>query len=106
MFDPIQNSERVLVNILPLDEQSRGSQKFRQTRLHEYRDRRSKLEGKDRRAYRGHGRPMRLTLEQEAEDAWWIVLDMNACIYSPAWTRRFVREVRHSLADLAARPTE
>merc|ERR1711924_405485 len=30
VFDALQNSERILINILPLDEQARGPQQFRQ----------------------------------------------------------------------------
>merc|ERR1712190_36275 len=65
VFDPIQNSEHILVNILPLDEQTRGAAGFRQTREHEYGGKRHGP-GRERRADRCHGRPMRLTLEQES----------------------------------------
>jgi len=106
VFDAMQNSQRILVNILPLDEQARGPQEFRQTRAHEYRDRRFKSAGQERKSFKGNGRPMRLTLEQEAEDAWWISMDMDAGIYSCAWCRRFVLELKRSIADLAERPSQ
>jgi len=108
VFDPIANSERILVNILPLDEQARGSQQFQQTRAHEYRGRRhqSGSEIRERRANRGHHRPMRITLEQESVDAWWLVFDINSDCYPPGWCRRFVSEMQRSLEDLSRRPLE
>merc|ERR1712217_199962 len=50
VFDPIQNSEYILVNILPLDEQTRGAG-FRQTREHEYCGKR-RGPGRERKSYR------------------------------------------------------
>eukprot|EP00747_Dinoflagellata_sp_TGD_P015016 gnl/TRDRNA2_/TRDRNA2_123933_c3_seq1.p1 gnl/TRDRNA2_/TRDRNA2_123933_c3~~gnl/TRDRNA2_/TRDRNA2_123933_c3_seq1.p1 ORF type:complete len:331 (-),score=32.32 gnl/TRDRNA2_/TRDRNA2_123933_c3_seq1:41-919(-) len=104
VFDPVQNSERILVNMLPLDEEARGAKYFRQTRLHEYGNRR-KQPGRERRTcYRGAGRPMRLTLEQEAPDAWWLSLDTNADYYPPSWMRRFVHELRRTALELDEYP--
>jgi len=103
VFDPMQNSERILVNILPLDEQVRCAQQFRQTRAHEYRGRRRR-EPSERKTWKQHGRPMRITLEQEAVDAWWISLDVNSSYYPTTWCRAFVKELRCVLEDLALRP--
>lgn len=103
VFDPIQNSETILVNILPLDEQARGPKQFRQTRAHEYGNRRG-APSRERRAWKGPHRPMRITLEQEAPDAWWLSLDINADHYPTAWCRAFVRRLRCCLEDLAQRP--
>jgi len=103
VFDAIQNSERILVNILPLDEQARGTRQFRQTRAHEYRGRRGSTPG-ERRAYRAGHRPMRITLEQESLDAWWLSLDINADHYPPSWCRRFARDLKKCLEDLALQP--
>merc|ERR1712217_267730 len=57
VFDPIQNSEHILVNILPLDEQSRGARHFRQTRAHEYGGKRT-APFRERRSWRQPHRPM------------------------------------------------
>jgi len=102
-FDPIQNSERILVNILPLDEQARGAQHFRQTRAHEYGGRRTSS-SRERRASKQAHRPMRVTLEQEAPDAWWLSLDINADHFSTSWCRGFVRSFERCLEELASRP--
>ncbi|CAJ1342122.1 unnamed protein product [Effrenium voratum] len=105
MFDPAQNSRSILVNILPLDEQVRGEQQFLQTRAHEYGNRRQSRCDR-RRSYKcpqGH-RPMRLTLEQEAPDAWWISLDLNADCYPTAWCRSFAKNLKRILQDLRSRP--
>lgn len=105
VFNPLENYERILVNTLPLDEVGRGSQLFRQTRAHEYRDR--KLgPPRERSAYRGRHRPMRITLEQESCDIWWISLDVNGDHYSPEWCRHFARELRRTLEDFALRPLD
>jgi len=103
LFDPVCNSDRILVNILPLDEQERGAQKFRQTRLHEYGNRRLELGGK-RRWFQGHHRPARITLEQESLDAWWVNLDLNLSYYSTTWCRCFARELRQAFVDIGEGP--
>eukprot|EP00811_Abedinium_folium_P036715 NODE_9399_length_1427_cov_3.552308.p1 GENE.NODE_9399_length_1427_cov_3.552308~~NODE_9399_length_1427_cov_3.552308.p1 ORF type:complete len:274 (+),score=60.86 NODE_9399_length_1427_cov_3.552308:61-882(+) len=108
IFDPLQNMERILVNILPLDEQDRGvascsGRFFRQTRAHDYRDRRLEV-APPRSGHRARHRPMRITLEQESWDIWWIVLDINASHYPTEWCRRFAREFRRAIEDLAVRP--
>jgi len=103
VFDPIQNSERILVNILPLDEQPRGPSQFRQTRAHEYGNKRS-ASGRERRAWKQPHRPMRITLEQEAPDAWWLSLDVNASCYPTAWCRGLVRQMRTCIEELAKQP--
>lgn len=105
VFDPIQNSEHILVNILPLDEQPRGPRHFRQTRAHEYGNRRTSR-SRERKAWKGPHRPMRITLEQEAPDAWWISLDINADRFSTSWCRSFVRCLRDCLSELAQKPLE
>jgi len=103
MFDPIQNSQRILVNILPLDEQPRGPRHFRQTRVHEYHNKRTSP-GRRRRDWRDAHRPMRITLEQEALDAWWVSLDLNADHFPTPWCRAFARELRRCLEELAIDP--
>merc|ERR1719480_664621 len=60
VFDGVSNSERVLVNILPLDETSRGSHQFRQTRVHEYGGRRTSPP-RERKAWKSQHRPGRIT---------------------------------------------
>jgi len=103
IFDPIQNSRSVLVNILPLDETVRSSRGLQQTRAHEYRDRRySRPRG--RKSQRCEHRPMRITLEQESMEVWWLALDINASHYSTSWCRRFVRELRQGLDELFRAP--
>jgi len=103
VFDPFQNSENILVNILPLDEQARGPHQFQQTRAHEYGGRRGSAPDR-RRSYRGAHRPMRVTLEQEAPDAWWLTLDINADNYPTAWCRSFVRNLQACIQDLGCQP--
>eukprot|EP00929_Paragymnodinium_shiwhaense_P071276 TRINITY_DN36247_c0_g1_i1.p1 TRINITY_DN36247_c0_g1~~TRINITY_DN36247_c0_g1_i1.p1 ORF type:complete len:696 (+),score=122.33 TRINITY_DN36247_c0_g1_i1:287-2374(+) len=104
VFDPIQNSERMLVNILPMDEQTRGGALgFRQTRYHEYGSRLHNLPG-ERRARRYHCRPARITLEQESMDVWWIVMDLNADHFSTGWCRWFVKEIKQMMLELHDRP--
>jgi hypothetical protein len=104
IFDPVQNLERLLINILPLDEQTRGGQCFRQTRAHEYRNRRHEDPRYERKAEKRQHRPMRITLEQESLDAWWMVFDINSYHYPVSWTRCFVNELQSSLEDLCQRP--
>jgi len=106
VFDPMSNSDRILVNILPLDEQARGGHGFRQTRAHEYRNRRNEAPRHERRAVRAHHRPMRITLEQESVEAWWMVFDINSYHYSSSWCRCFVNDLQRSLEDLSQRPLE
>lgn len=103
VYDPFQNTEQILVNILALDEQSRGARSFQQTRAHEYGGRRTALP-RARRAWKQAHRPMRITLEQEAYDAWWISLDINAERYPTAWCRGFVRSLQGCMDELAHRP--
>jgi hypothetical protein len=91
------------VNILPLDEQPRGQQGFRQTRAHEYGGRRFSAP-RERKSWRGPHRPMRVTLEQESPEAWWLSLDINASRYSTTWCRGFVTELRRSIEELAQVP--
>merc|ERR1712226_1335287 len=106
MFDPIQNSEHILVNILPLDEQSRGNAGFRQTREHEYSGKR-RGQPRERKHDRAHSRPLRLTLEQESLDAWWVSLDeLNCNHFPPQWCRSFIRSFRSCIDELSKRPLE
>jgi len=104
VFDPICNSERILVNILPLDEQVRGPQEFCQTRLHEYGNRRFTHPQKRRADNKHHHRPARITLEQEAVDVWWINMELNHEYFSTTWCRCFARELRQAFIDLGERP--
>ncbi|CAE7716658.1 unnamed protein product, partial [Symbiodinium pilosum] len=103
MFDPVHNSNNILVNILPLDEQARGGQHFQQTRAHEYGGLRRSQPDR-RRAYKAAHRPMRITLEQEAPDAWWINLNINESNFSTAWCRSFVKNLEQCLQDLQYQP--
>ncbi|CAK9068618.1 unnamed protein product [Durusdinium trenchii] len=103
VFNPINNAHNILVNILPLDEQARGEQQFIQTRKHEYGGRRGSAPDR-RRAYKAPHRPMRITLEQEAPDAWWISLDLNADCYPTEWCRGFVSSLADTIQDLKSRP--
>merc|ERR1712048_980669 len=82
---------------------SRGAAGFRQTREHEYGGKRHGP-GRERRADRCHGRPMRLTLEQESVDAWWLSLDLNTDYFSTQWCRSFVRQMKVCMEELAHRP--
>merc|ERR1712226_1510849 len=100
IFDGFQNSERILVNILPLDEQPRGPQMFRQTRAHEYGNMRT-VTKRERRTWTSPGRPMRIALEQEALDAWWVGMELDSSRYSTVWCRGFVHHLRRSLIELA-----
>lgn len=102
VFDPVNNAQNILVNILPLDEEVRGEQ-FLQTRAHEYGGRRGSPNDR-RRCYKAAHRPMRLTLEQEAPDAWWISLDLNADHYPTAWCRAFAKSLTQTIKDLKSRP--
>jgi hypothetical protein len=107
VYDPVQNSERLLINILPFDEQPRGSQEFHQTRAHEYGNRREEARQgicSRRRADRCEHRPMRITLEQESLDAWWLVMDINADFYPTAWCRCLVGQLKQTVEDLARSP--
>ncbi|CAE7514114.1 unnamed protein product [Symbiodinium microadriaticum] len=103
MFDPVQNSNNILVNILPLDEQARGRQHFKQTRAHEYGGMRQAAADR-RRAYKAPHRPMRITLEQEAPDAWWVNLNINADFFSTSWCRSFVKNLKECVQDLQRQP--
>lgn len=104
VFDPIQNSEQILVNILGLDEQVRGGQRFQQTRKHEYGSRRTSEPWKRKSKRETGARPMRLTLEQEAQDAWWISMELSADHFPTSWCRIFVKQLESSLQDLVYRP--
>jgi len=103
VFDPLTNAQNILVNILPLDEQVRGEQQFLQTRAHEYGGRRNSSLDR-RRFYKAAHRPMRVTLEQEAPDAWWISLDLNASSYPTDWCRAFAKSLTQTMQDLKNRP--
>ena len=103
VFDPFKNQQNILVNILPLDEQLRGEQHFLQTRAHEYGGRRG-MASERRRPYRAAHRPMRITLEQEAPEAWWITMDINESCYKTAWCRAFAKSLTRTVSDLKERP--
>merc|ERR1712061_879340 len=99
-FDALQNSERILANILALDERPRGSCGFRQTRRHEYT--REDAHRKRPRSWRpGVLRPMRLTLEQYEVSSWWLSLDLSDKEFPPAWCRRFVANLERIVLEMA-----
>ena len=103
IWDPLQNSERSLVNILPLDEQVHGSHAFQQTRSHDYNSGPRATQWK-RTTCRMHHRPLQITLDQESEAKWWILLRANVQRYSTSWCRAFVRELPGTLHDLVTEP--
>eukprot|EP00930_Biecheleria_cincta_P036997 TRINITY_DN25368_c1_g1_i1.p1 TRINITY_DN25368_c1_g1~~TRINITY_DN25368_c1_g1_i1.p1 ORF type:complete len:826 (-),score=136.41 TRINITY_DN25368_c1_g1_i1:135-2261(-) len=106
IFDPFRNTENILVNILALDAHARGPQQFQQTRAHEYGGRRNSNPDQRRACKAAGHRPMRVTLEQEAPDAWWLTMDLNASVYPTQWCRRFCREFQSSCEAFLARPCE
>mmetsp|Transcript_106721 Transcript_106721/g.311987 ORF Transcript_106721/g.311987 Transcript_106721/m.311987 type:complete len:1437 (-) Transcript_106721:107-4417(-) len=102
-FDALQNSERILVNILPLDERPRGSCGFRQTRSHEYN--REQFQQQRKRFWsQGALRPMRLTLEQFELETWWLSLDLSDDCFPPVWCRHFVANLERTILDLIHKP--
>jgi len=102
-FEALQNSQRILVNILALDERPRGSRGFRQTRSHEHDP--VKFRNQRSRFWRqGSLRPMRLTLEQFEPSTWWLSLDLSDDCYPPSWCRHFVVNLERTLLDFVRRP--
>merc|ERR1711924_13221 len=86
-FDPLQNTERILVNILAMDERPRGA-RFRQTRRHEAWP--EHLEKRPRVWHEVSLLPMRITLEQYELARWWLTLDLAEDRFPPSWCREFV----------------
>mmetsp|Transcript_134035 Transcript_134035/g.373571 ORF Transcript_134035/g.373571 Transcript_134035/m.373571 type:complete len:303 (+) Transcript_134035:186-1094(+) len=98
-FDALQNSERILVNILSLDERPRGTCGFQQTRSHEYYP--EKFHQIRKRFWRPSAlRPMRITLEQYEARTWWLSLDLSDDCFPPSWCRCFVLNLERTLLDL------
>mmetsp|Transcript_81630 Transcript_81630/g.144428 ORF Transcript_81630/g.144428 Transcript_81630/m.144428 type:complete len:251 (-) Transcript_81630:52-804(-) len=100
--DPLQNSERILVNILALDERPRGG--FHQTRRHEYTPDMCEPDQRGRFWTESCLRPMRITIEQFTQDRWWFSLDLSHERFPPAWCRQFVVNLEQTLHDLVYRP--
>jgi len=103
-FDALQNSERILVNILALDERPRGACGFQQTRSHEYYWQERLAQPRTRSWRETALRPMRITLEQYEPSSWWLALDLADDCFPPAWCRRFVANLERTVVDLLQRP--
>jgi len=101
-YDPVQNGERILVNILAMDERPRGACGFQQTRLHEGWP--EHLEKRGRVWSSTALRPMRLTLEQYELQRWFLALDLAEDRFPPRWCRQFVVNLQSILNELVARP--
>ncbi|CAK0797567.1 unnamed protein product, partial [Prorocentrum cordatum] len=101
-FDAMQNSQRVLVNILALDERPRGACALRQTRAHEWWP--DKDEGRTRQYRSSALRPMRLTLEQYELTTWWLSLDLAEDSFPPHWCRMFVANLERTVGELVNAP--
>merc|ERR1711865_754823 len=102
--DALQNTERILVNILALDERPRGIKGFQQTRRHEGYEQMLRQDRKPRRWFPKALRPMRLTLEQFEQESWWLILDLDEVKFPPAWCRRFCGELQQTVKDLIHAP--
>jgi len=100
---PLQNLERILVNIVALDERPHGARSLQQTRFHEYKDGPWRNQ-KKRNWRRGSLRPMRLTLEQYELNCWWLSMDLCDLQFSPAWCRRFICSLERTVRDLIYAP--
>lgn len=104
-FDGMHNTERMLVNFLPLDEKPRGPMGFQQTRRHEGYYVQDLLHKRTGRGWRKGlaMRPMRLTLEQYVPSEWWLTMDLGER-FPPAWCRRFAVALEHTVLDMVERP--